>query len=137
LKIPVIEDTLTTETTLQEEKLAREVEKRGDVAQPDAVETEAVVGYDKPEVDKPEVDKADDEARTSQAGPGLRVELPSPRLYMDGHDPGLVRALLTLTVRGVLAGARSVVVLRFLLERFTEALVWVVEMGLLLIQPPR
>ena len=49
---------------------------------------------------------------------------------------GVLDAVLLVIVRVVLAGVQGFVVVEWILEKVSEALVWVVELGMLLIQPP-
>ncbi|KAK4169533.1 putative vacuolar morphogenesis protein 7 [Cladorrhinum sp. PSN259] len=52
-----------------------------------------------------------------------------------GPGGGLIDALLLLIVRCVLAGAQGYALVEWLLGRISVALVWMVELGLLLVQP--
>ncbi len=56
----------------------------------------------------------------------------------EGQQPGggILDAVLLLIVRFVLAGVQGAVMLEWLLGKLSEALVWVVELGILLVQPP-
>jgi hypothetical protein len=49
---------------------------------------------------------------------------------------GVLDAVLLLMMRTVLAGVQGLIVLEWLVTRITEALVWAVELGLLLVQSP-
>lgn len=71
-----------------------------------------------------------------------------PEVSMDRHHQeqdhnhnhpggGIIDAVLLLIVRGVLAGVQGYAVVEWLLGRISEALVWIVELGLLLVQPAR
>jgi hypothetical protein len=51
-------------------------------------------------------------------------------------EGGVIHAVLLWMVRIVLAGVQGVVVLEWLLGKVSEALVWAVELGMLLVQPP-
>ncbi|KAL2255356.1 hypothetical protein VTK26DRAFT_3538 [Humicola hyalothermophila] len=50
---------------------------------------------------------------------------------------GVVDAVLVMIVKVVLAGVRGIVVLEWVLSKVSEALVWLVELGMLLVQPPQ
>lgn len=47
-----------------------------------------------------------------------------------------METVLLLLVNLILAGAQGAVVLVWLLRKVSEALVWLVELGMLLVQPP-
>jgi hypothetical protein len=49
---------------------------------------------------------------------------------------GVMETVLLLLVNLVLAGVQGVVVLGWLLRKVSEALVWLVELGMLLVQLP-
>lgn len=50
---------------------------------------------------------------------------------------GVVDTVLLVVVKVVLAGVQGVVILEWILCKVLEALVWTVELGLVLIQPSR
>lgn len=50
---------------------------------------------------------------------------------------GVLDAVLLVIVKVVLAGVQGFVVVEWILKKVSEALVWVVELGMLLIQPPQ
>jgi hypothetical protein len=49
---------------------------------------------------------------------------------------GVMETVLLLLVKLVLAGVQGAVVLEWLLRTVLEALIWLVELGMLLVQPP-
>lgn len=49
----------------------------------------------------------------------------------------MLDAVLLVIVKVVLAGVQGFVVVEWILKKVSEALVWVVELGMLLIQPPQ
>ena len=48
---------------------------------------------------------------------------------------GVMETVLLLLVKLVLAGVQGAVVLEWLLRKVLEALIWLVELGMLLVQP--
>lgn len=49
---------------------------------------------------------------------------------------GVINAVLLLIVKFILAGVQGAVVLEWLLGKALEALIWAVELGMVLVQPP-
>jgi hypothetical protein len=49
---------------------------------------------------------------------------------------GAIDAVLLLMVKFVLAGVQGAVAVEWLLGKVLEALIWAVELGILLVQPP-
>jgi len=49
---------------------------------------------------------------------------------------GAIDAVLLLMVKFVLAGVQGAVAVEWLLGKVLEALIWAVELGMLLVQPP-
>lgn len=61
---------------------------------------------------------------------------PQEKLGEDRTGGGVMETVLLLLVKFVLAGVQGAVVLEWLLRKVSEALIWLVELGVLLIQPP-
>jgi hypothetical protein len=88
---------------------------------------------------------ADADADALSADP-VPAQIPAPAALPEERDPeekegpqtggGAVNAVLWLMVRIVLAGVQGFMVLEWLLGKVVETLVWGVEMGVLLVQPP-
>lgn len=78
------------------------------------------------------VDSAETESITAAAA----AAPPGEKTEGQQSGGGVVDAVLLLVVRFVLAGVQGVAVLEWLLGRVSEALVWMVELGILLVQPP-